>query len=69
MYKYLSRKFILAALTLFGGFWLVWNDKPLGELTLFAGMVLGFYQGASVYEKTTLRKMENKTDGNGNSDE
>ena len=67
--KYLSRKFLLAALTLFGGFWLVWNDKPLGELTLFAGMVLGFYQGASVYEKTTLRKLENKDNGNGNSDE
>jgi len=30
---------------------------------------LGFYQGASVYEKTTLRKLENKTDGNANSDE
>lgn len=68
MAKYLSRKFLLAALTLAGGFLLVWNDKPLGELTLFAGMVLGFYQGASVYEKTTLRKLEKNTDGNGNSD-
>lgn len=68
MAKYLSRKFILAALTLAGGFWLVWNGKPLGELTLFAGMVLGFYQGASVYEKTTMRKLENKDHGNSNSD-
>ena len=67
--KFFSRQFLLVILTLFGGFWLVWNDKPLGELTLFAGMVLGFYQGASVYEKTTMRKLENKDHGNGNSDE
>ncbi len=65
--KYLSRKFVLAALTLFGGFWLVWHDKPLGELTVFAGVVLGFYQGASVYEKTTLRKLANKENSDGSS--
>ena len=63
MAKYLSRKFILTVIALFGGLWLVYTGKPIMELTAYMTVVLGFYQGASVYEKTQLRKLEgNKND-------
>ena len=65
--KYLSRKFILTVIALLGGLWLSYAGKPLMELTAYMTVVLGFYQGASVYEKTQLRKLE-KEDGNSNSD-
>lgn len=65
--SYFSRKFVLTAIALFGGLWLSYAGKPLMELTAYMTVVLGFYQGASVYEKTQLRKLE-KEDGDCNTD-
>jgi uncharacterized protein involved in exopolysaccharide biosynthesis len=66
--KYLSRKFILTVIALFGGLWLVYTGKPIMELTAYMTVVLGFYQGASVYEKTQLRKLEGNKNGNSTED-
>ena len=62
--KYLSRKFILVAIALFGGLWLAWSDKLTSELTLYVGTVLTPYIGANVIQRL---KGENK-DGNSNED-
>ncbi len=56
--KYLSRKFVLAALTLFGGFWLVHTGKPLGELTAYVTVVLGFYTTTNLYENVQRMKIK-----------
>lgn len=62
---YFSRKFILTVIALFGGLWLVYVGKPIMELTAYMTVVLGFYQGASVYEKVQLSKNGVKTDSEG----
>lgn len=67
MRRYFSRKFLLTVIALFGGLWLVYVGKPLMELTAYMTVVLGFYQGASVYEKTVMMKLNKRglSDGDG----
>lgn len=68
-FTYFSRKFILTVIALFGGLWLVYEGKPIMELTAYMTVVLGFYQGASVYEKVQRLKLGDKSDGNSDSTE
>lgn len=48
--EYFSRKFVLAALSLVGSFVLVWYEKDVGGWAMAMGVVLGFYNGANVFQ-------------------
>lgn len=46
--EYLSRKFVLTVLALFGTFYLAVVDKELGGWAGALAVILGFYQGSNV---------------------
>lgn len=56
-FDYFSRKFILSAISLGTGFYLVLQDKPVLEYAALVGAVLAFYNGANVVE--TVAAMRN----------
>lgn len=57
IFDYFSRKFVLSAMSLGTGFYLVLHDKPVLEYAALVGAVLAFYNGANVVE--TVAAMRN----------
>lgn len=57
IFDYFSRKFVLSAMSLGTGFYLVLHDKPVLEYAALVGAVLAFYNGANVVE--TVASMRN----------
>lgn len=48
--EYFSRKFVLALAALIGSFVLVWIDKDISGWVGALATILGFYNGANVYQ-------------------
>lgn len=64
MIKYISRKFIVTIVALLGGLYLVYDGKPIMELTAYMTVVLGFYQGSNVIENVQrMKQQSNKEKG------